>query len=282
MFANQKVKDAIVDRIHQKADRRPDSGPDRNNVVIHLYWKESRAWIYINTSGRKLADRSYRKIPHAAPLQETLAAGIVLSTGYNGEMPLVIPMCGSGTLAIEAALIALKKSPGLLRHNFGLTHLKGFDQDLWQRTRRQALKSAAKTIPQPIIATDIDSGAIEAAKKNAQTAGVDHLIEFKICDFSETPVPKGESIIILNPPYGQRLGEIKKLTSLYKRMGDFFKQKCAGYTAFIFTGNRELAKSVGLRTSRKITFYNGDIECRLLQYKMYEGSIKSKYRKDTR
>ncbi|MBN2482794.1 MAG: methyltransferase [Candidatus Omnitrophica bacterium] len=278
MFANQKAKDAIVDKIHQEKGARPDSGPERTNIVIHLYWKNDRAWVYLNTSGQKLADRSYRKIPCAAPLQETLAAGILFASGYDGNTPLVVPMCGSGTLAIEAALIALGRAPGLLRSNFGIIHVKGFDKNFWQEIRRETLKSAYKNLSAPIIATDIDRKAIEAAKKNARTAGCDHLIEFKVCDFTDTPLPENPGILIFNPPYGERLGELNWLEKLYKAIGDFLKTKCTGYTGYIFTGNRELSKAVGLRTSRKVPFYNGDIECRLLQYKMYSGSVKKKYR----
>jgi len=278
MFPSLKVKDAIVDRIAQRLGSRPDSGPKRDNLVFGLYWQKNKCRLYFNTSGRKLSDRSYRKIPHMAPLRESLAAGIIIAAGYDGSQPIVLPMCGSGTLAIEAALIAVKRPPGLLRSNFSFMHLKDFDIDLWQSLRRETLKQTKKTAaasaPPPIIATDIDELAIEAARKNALTAGVEHLIQFDVCDFADTPIPPAEGIIILNPEYGQRLGQIQQLEKTYDRIGDFFKQKCAGFSGYIFTGNPALAKKVGLRTSRKIPFYNGDIECRLLEYELYKGSKK--------
>jgi len=131
-FASLKVKDAIVDRVASVTGARPNSGPQRENFVVHLYWNRNDAQLFLNTSGRKLADRNYRKMPHKAPMQETLAAGVILAMGYDGSVPLVNPMCGSGTLAIEAALIASGRPPGLLRDNFGFMHRKGFDSDTWQ------------------------------------------------------------------------------------------------------------------------------------------------------
>lgn len=272
MFANQRTKDAVVDRIASRLGSRPDAGSAREGVVLNLHWHGRRAWLLLNTSGAKLSDRGYRRMPHKAPLREVLAAGIVMTTGYDGSRPLVLPMCGSGTLAVEAALLGLGRAPGLLRSNYGFMHLNGFDAERWNALRTEARAAGAKRLPAPIIATDIDRAAVAAARKNAQTAGVDHLIDFGVCDFAETPVPPGGGIVIVNPQYGRRLGEIRQLEKTYGRLGDFFKQKCAGYTAYIFTGNLELAKKVGLRASRRIPFWNATIECRLLKYDIYEGS----------
>ncbi len=278
MYANLKVKDAIVDRIAGVTGSRPDSGKDKDKVVVQFYWKDNFCRLYLNTSGLKLSDRGYRKMPHKAPLRESLAAAIIMATGYDGGGPLVCPMCGSGTLAIEAALIASRRAPGLLRNNFGFMHLKDFDEPKWRQMRAGALKESkarggkAGFKPARIIATDIDAGAVEASRKNAMTAGVSHLIDFDVCDFAETVVPPEPGIIVMNPEYGLRLGEIEKLNDTYKRIGDFFKQKCAGYNGYIFTGNPSLSKKVGLRTSRRIEFYNANIECRLLKYELYAGA----------
>ncbi len=272
MFASVKVKDAIVDRINEHVGRRPDSGPERDRTVVTLYWVGPRAWLYLNTSGQKLADRGYRKIPHAAPMRETLAAGVVLATGYTGEQPLLAPMCGSGTLAIEAALIATGRAPGLLRANFGLMHVRPYDEEAWRAARREAKKSTRKGEIAPIIASDIDPLAVDAARRNAQTAGVDHLIEFHVCDFAETPIPADPGVIIMNPEYGDRLGDIDRLEGVYERIGDWFKQSCAGWTGFIFTGSSRLAKKVGLRASRRFPYVHGGIDCRLLRYELYSGT----------
>lgn len=275
-FANVKCKDAIVDRIKERRGRRPDTGSERNKMVVHLYWRGNTGQVFLDTSGEPLSRRGYRMIPLKAPMQETLAAATVLSTGWNGNGNFVNPMCGSGTLAVEAALIALGRAPGLLRSNFSFMYLKGFDESSWKVLRRKIRAEAKDRLGGRIIATDISQQAIEAAKKNAMTAGVDRFIEFGVCDFSETPIPNGEGTVILNPEYGERLGEAGELKEIYKRVGDFFKKKCKGYKGYLFTGNLDLAKKVGLRTNRRTTFYNGPIECRLLEYDLYEGSRKMK------
>jgi putative N6-adenine-specific DNA methylase len=273
-YANVKCKDAIVDRIREKRGRRPDSGPDQDRVVVNLYWKGDSCSVYFDTSGEPLSRRGYRKIPMTAPMQETLAAAVIMATGWNGSGHFINPMCGSGTLAIEAALTGLNMAPGLLRDNFGFMHLKGFKETLWNDLRAQARKQAKRTLNCRIIATDIRKEAVEAAKKNAAAAGVEHLIEFAVCDYSDTTVPDGRGTVIFNPEYGERMGKIAMLESVYKGIGDFFKQKCKGYTGHLFTGNLDLAKKVGLRAKRRIPFFNGAIECRLLEYELYEGSRK--------
>lgn len=275
-FAALKTKDAIVDRVASVAGRRPDSGPKRENFVVHLYWAQERCQLFFNTSGRKLADRNYRMMPHKAPMRETLAAGVIMATGYDGSQPLVNPMCGSGTVAIEAALLASGRPPGLLRSNFGFMHHKCFDADAWQAMRREAKKIRNKKPIAPIIATDIDEQAVRCAQKNAETAGVHHMIEFDVCDFAETRLPDQPGIVILNPEYGQRLGEQQALESVYKRIGDFFKKRCGGWTGYVFTGNATLAKKVHLRASRRMEFMNAKIDCRLLKYELYEGTRRMK------
>jgi len=275
-FANVKCKDAIVDRIKEKRGRRPDTGPERGKIVVHLYWKGNICQVFLDTSGEPLSRRGYRMIPLKAPMKETLGAAVVLATGWTGDGNLINPMCGSGTLAIEAALIALERAPGLLRSNYGFMHLRGFDEPSWKILRRKIRAEAKDRLSGRIIATDISQQAVEAAKKNAMTAGVERFIEFGICNFSETPVPSGGGAVVLNPEYGERLGETEKLKETYKNIGDFFKKKCQGYRGYLFTGNLDLAKKVGLRTNRRITFFNGPIECRLLEYDLYEGSKKSK------
>ena len=275
-YANVKCKDAIVDRIREKCGRRPDSGPEKDRVVVNLYWKGDICSVYFDTSGEPLCRRGYRNIPMNAPMQETLAAAVIMASGWKGTGNFINPMCGSGTLAIEAALIALNRASGILRNNFGFMHLKGFNEILWNDLRAQAKREAKKTLNYRIIAGDIRKEAIEAAKKNAATAGVDHLIEFSVCDYSETIIPKGGGVVVLNPEYGDRMGKLKELESVYKGVGDFFKQKCGGYTGYIFTGNFELAKKVGLKAKRRIPFFNSGIECRLLEYELYEGSRRDK------
>lgn len=273
-FASLRCKDAIVDRIKDKRGTRPDSGPERTRTVVHLYWKDSRCVVYLDTSGESLSRRSYRKIPLSAPMQETLAAAVVLATGWTGVGGFINPMCGSGTLAIEAALIALDRAPGLLRGNFGFMHLLGFNERHWQGLRDDARIRSKKEFAGRIIATDINPEAIEAAKKNAVTAGVEQVIEFHVCDFASTVVPASGGVVVLNPEYGERMGEIPELEPVYKGIGDFLKQKCGGYTGYVFTGSPALAKKVSLKPKRSIPFWNSGIECRLLEYDLYAGSKK--------
>ncbi len=278
VFVSQKAKDAIVDRIAEKCNMRPSAGGNRDNVVVNLYWKDEKCWIYLNTSGRKLSDRNYRKIPYKAPLQETLAAALLQAANYDGLQTLVNPMCGSGTIAIEAALVALNRPAASLRSNFGFMHIKGFDLELWNALRKQLSTLSKKKPSFRIIASDIDKHAIELAKKNAQNAGVDHCIEFYVCDFKDTPIPEEKGIIVFNPEYGQRLGIQKQLENTYKEMGDFLKQKCSGFTGYVFTGNQALAKFIGLRANRRLLFFNAKIECRLLEYLLYSGTKRLSFR----
>lgn len=279
-FAGLRVKDAIADHFMEKFDVRPDSGPETTGVCLFLYWRENMATLYLDTTGEPLPKRGYRKRPHTAPMQETLAAACILA----GDWPrvaaegghLIVPMCGSGTLAIEAALMALKGAPALLRNNLAFMQLPGYNPDDWEALCNEAEDNENTDIKGRIIATDHDPEAIEAAKDNARLAGVGDFIEFSVCDYSETEVPEGPGIVIFNPEYGERLGDIKELEGVYKGIGDFFKQKCGGKTGFIFTGSPILAKRVGLKTKRRRILFNAKIECRLLEYELYDGTRKYK------
>lgn len=273
-FVNLKAKDAIVDRMAARRGRRPDSGPERTGAVVHVHWQGSRAEVFLHTSGEPLSRRGYRKIPLAAPMQETLAAGVLMAAGWQGAGNLVNPMCGSGTLAVEGALMALNRAPGLLREHFGFMSIRGFPEKEWDALLRRARKEAKRSFPGRIIATDIDREAVAAARQNARRAGVEEHISLSAGDFMRTEVPPGGGLVVFNPPYGERLGEEAALEDLYRRIGDFLKKSCQGYAGAVFTGNLALAKRIGLRTSRRIPFWNGDIESRLLVYELYGGSRK--------
>lgn len=272
LFANVKVKDAIVDRIKDKKGVRPNSGPDLHKSVIHLHWMEERAEIFLDTSGETLAKHGYRKHPGKAPMLEALATSTIMATKWDGKSPFVNPMCGSGTLAIEAALIAQSRMPGLQRMNYSFMHFIGYDENIFFAERKLLKEKADKTQLPPIIASDIAEQAVEIAKINAKTAGVEHLIDFQVCDFAETTVPSQPGVIMFNPEYGERLGTHTKLEITYKRIGDFMKQECKGYRGYVFTGNPDLAKKIGLKASRRFEFFNGKLDCRLLQYELYDGS----------
>jgi putative N6-adenine-specific DNA methylase len=269
-FANLRAKDAIVDRIQARKGRRPDSGPEETGAVVSLFWRDDRCTVYLDTSGEALPKRGYRRIPLGAPMQETLAAGVVMATNPKmGSGNFINPMCGSGTLAIEAALAATGRVPGLTRQNFGFFHFMGFDMRAWEEMKKNAKSKVTRTLPSLIIAADKNERAVDAARKNAMTAGVEQLIRFEVCDYADTPIPQGSGTVVLNPGYGMRMGEEPQLVETYRGIGSFFKQKCKGYQGAVFTGNTTLAGQIGLKAKRKIPFVSGKIECRLYVYDLY-------------
>jgi 23S rRNA G2445 N2-methylase RlmL len=272
-FVNLKCKDAIVDRLAQKNGKRCNSGNERHATVVHIYWNENRCMLYIDTSGESLSKRGYRKIPMSAPMQETLAAGVIRATSWNGTTNFINPMCGSGTLAIEAALIAHNRAPGMLRQNFGFMHLIPFDPEAYSQLRAKLMEKELPKISGRIIASDHDSNALFAAKKNAEQAGIAQSIQFDLCEFDATEIPEshGTGVVLLNPEYGFRMGDTEQLKTIYRRIGDFFKHQCKGNSGFVFTGNKDLAKYIGLKSKRKILFLSGKIECRLYEYELYAG-----------
>jgi 23S rRNA G2445 N2-methylase RlmL len=272
LFVNVKVKDAICDRIRRETAVRPNSGPALDKTVIHLFWKEETAEVFIDTSGETLAKHGYRKIPGKAPMLEALAAATVLATKWNRQSPFVNPMCGSSTIAIEAALLATNRKPCLLRTNYAFMHLLGYDEAVYHAEYR-AIEESIKEIPNvKISATDKSEDAIAISKVNAKLAGVEQWIDFAVGDFETTPIPAEPGIIFFNPEYGERLGDEIELEKTYARMGDFLKKKCQGYRGYIFTGNLDLAKKIGLKAKRRIEFFTSKIDCRLLEYELYAGS----------
>ena len=274
MFANLRVKDAVVDRLREKTSTRPSTGSELTGAVVHLFWKNEDAELFVDTSGDSLARHGYRKIPGLAPMLEALAAATILATRWDKAGAFVNPMCGSGTIAIEAALIATNTRPGLFRINYAFMHLLGYDEAVYLEERDRLEKQIVDVPGLRIIATDYSPKAVDNARKNAHAAGVADLIEFSVCDFAATEVPPGGGVVFMNPEYGERLGDESELAATYGRIGDFMKQRCKGYTGYIFTGNLELAKKIGLKAKRRIEFYTSTIDCRLLEYELYEGTRK--------
>jgi len=272
-FGNLIVKDAIVDRFMSKYNERPDSGSQNDEVVLFLFWRDSDAAIFIDTSGQTIAKHGYRDQPMFAPLQESLAAALLLMIGYDGSVPLINPMCGSGTLAIEGALIARNIAPGLMRFNYCFMHLVDFDQKVYAKIRQEAESRTLRNSLFEIIATDNHRGALKAASDNAREAKTNRSIKFIESDFTETPMMDGEGLIVINPPYGIRLGEdTDELNLLYKGIGDWLKQKGTGKRAGVLSANPEAVKQIGLKSTLKIPVMNADIECRWMIYDMYSGT----------
>ena len=273
MFVNVKVKDAIVDRIRAKTFKRPDSGSELSGAVIYLFWKDNRAEVFVDTSGETLSKHGYRKIPGKAPMLEALAASTLLAGKWDRKSPFVNPMCGSGTIAIEAALLATNRRPGLFRNNYSYMHFVGYDSTVHHK-EKELLKDQITDVPGlVIVASDNREDAVSISKVNASIAGVDRLIRFQVCDFQDTLLPEeGNGVIYFNPEYGERLGEISALEVTYAAIGDFLKKRCQGYMGYIFTANLELAKKIGLKASRRIEFYTAKLDCRLLEFEMYSGT----------
>ncbi|MEP6674121.1 MAG: class I SAM-dependent RNA methyltransferase [Ferruginibacter sp.] len=273
LYVNVKVKDAIADRFRNRTGSRPDSGPEVDQAVMNLFWTDNYVELFIDTSGQTLSKHGYRKIPGKAPMMESLAAATLLATKWDRSSPFINPMCGSGTLAIEAIMLATKRKPGLYRNNYGFMHLVGYDEKIYDEAYKKLEQQVIEIPGLKITATDISEDAIYVSKVNAGIAGVEQLITFEVCDFQQTVVPENENgIIYFNPEYGDRLGEEAELETTYGLIGDFLKKKCKGYMGYIFTGNLELAKKIGLKPKKRIEFYTGKIDCRLLEYELYSGT----------
>ena len=273
-FANLKLKDAIADRFLEKTNSRPDSGSDTSEAVFYLHWYGNNARVFLDTSGQSLSRRGYRKDPWKAPMAESLAAAVVLSTQWDRKSTFINPFGGSGTLIIEALLIALDIAPGSFRNSFGFSFIKGFDSRKWIELKSK--HKGTSTVDFKVIYNDNKRHAHTAVKRNLESVGLTKHVEFVYGDFKKLEIPPGPGIVIINPPYGERLGEIEELEPLYSEIGDFFKQKCVNYTGYVFTANLDLAKNLGLRTRSRKIFYNARLEARLLEYELYSGSNKKK------
>ncbi|QNH63771.1 THUMP domain-containing class I SAM-dependent RNA methyltransferase [Hymenobacter sediminicola] len=274
LFVAQLAKDAIVDQFRDRTGQRPSVDVKNPDIRLHLHMLENEVVLSLDSSGESLHKRGYRQQTNVAPLNEALAAGILLLADWDGKKTVVDPMCGSGTLLTEAALIAQRIAPGLYHQGkFGFENWPDFDKALWETVRLDA-EQARLDEPQALLyGSDLSPEFIELARENVEAAGLEDFIRFAVRDVKDATAPKGEpGIVIMNPPYGERIGEEAEMDALYKTIGDTLKTNFQGYDAFIFTGNLEAAKRVGLKTSRRIPLYNGPIDCRLLKYELYRGS----------
>ncbi len=268
-FAALKTKDAIVDKLRDRCGQRPNVDPKDPDLRINLHLARNHCTISLDLAGTGLHRRGYRRDPTIAPLKETLAAGLVALTGWDQKTHFVDPMCGSGSLPLEAALLASNTAPGLLSPNFGFQRWLNFDAPLWQELLEDA-EQLQSTLPANLIfGSDRNQRAVDLARRNAENSGVGKQIRWFYSDFAKLEPPADHGTLICNPPYGERLGEEEELEAFYRKIGDTFKQQWKGWTAWIFTGNLALAKRVGLKASKRIVLYNGPIECRLLKYELY-------------
>jgi len=267
-FAGLKVKDAIVDYFTEKYNERPSVDTKNPDKKIHLHIKGDFCTLSIDTSGDALFKRGYRRDTDLAPLNEILAAGMVMMSDYKGIEYFYDPMCGSGTILIEAARIFMNIPSGYLRKKFGFQKFLNYDYKLWNSIKREAEKQIKKEIPLKIIGTDISDKAIVIARRNISNAGLRHYINIQTKDFINSKFENKKGLIITNPPYDIRI-KSNNINKLYKETGDTLKQGFKGWTGYIFSGNPEAIKHIGLKPSQKINLYNGKIECKLLKYEIY-------------
>lgn len=275
-FAALKVKDAVADRCRAARGSRPDVDRNDPDVKIFLHLSGRRATLGLDLGGT-LHKRGYRVKPSAAALNETLAAGILLMMGYDGSRPFADPFCGSGTFAVEAALIASRTAPALLgSREYPLERWPSFDAKAWRRTLEEA-QALVREPPEKIWCGDRDRGALRATHFNLKEAGFERYVRCEDADAREfVPQWAGGGLMVSNPPYGDHSGAGEDLAALYKAFGDALKRSCAGWTVALVAGEPTLAKSLGLRPSRRIPLFNGPAEVRLLVYELYEGSKKGR------
>lgn len=265
------VKDAIVDTFRDKTGERPNVELKSPQVVIDVYISEKKVIISMNTSGVPLFQRGYRQQTGEAPMNEVLAAGLLRLSGWDRKSTLIDPMCGSGTIAIEAALWAADIPSMIERHHYAFKNFKTYDPEVWEEVRSEGNDRPIK-LDFPIVASDEDAGMIRKAQRNARVAPIGKMIQFDTSEFIDLDPPEGGGTLIMNPPYGERMGE--EMIEFYEEIGDTFKQKYPGYTCWVVSSNIDAIKRVGLKPNAKIKVFNGSLECSFRKFEIFEGSLK--------
>lgn len=274
-FITLRIKDAVCDKFRSQTGVRPSVDTAQPDVRIHAFLETERFTLYLDTSGDPLFKRGARQIAGEAPLRENLAAGILKLSGWTPDLPLLDPMCGSGTFLIEALQIALGVPPGN-RRSFAFEKLRSFDEGEWNRIKAAA---AARPVLNPspaIFGSDLYGEALKLARVNLAAAGFADMASLKQANMLEISAPAAEGVLVANPPYGVRIGEQDELASFYPQMGDVLKKKFAGWRAYIFTADLRLPKLIGLSPSRRTPLYNGALECRLYEFRIVQGSMRKR------
>ncbi|MCP4522437.1 MAG: class I SAM-dependent RNA methyltransferase [Cytophagales bacterium] len=276
-YIRHKTKDAIADFFKAKFRRRPNVNAENPHITYNIHISETECTLSLDSSGEVLSRRGYRTEANTAPLNEALAAGLILLADWDKETSFLDPMCGSGTILIEAAMIANNIAPNTLRNKFGFTQWKDFDRKLWRAVRRNAKRKETKN-PVEIMGADVSEPFIKIAEKNIERANLSHCIDVDQISFQQTEGFDEKGLIIINPPYGERLiDEQEEVNDLYEEIGDTLKTYYSGYEAWILSSNDEAFKHIGLKTSQKVSLYNGSLDCNFNQYELYEGSKKEEY-----
>src|ERR1019366_7467736 len=272
-YLSQKAKDAIVDQFRVKHGERPSVDLDNPTLRIHMHIFQDNCTVAFDSSGESLHKRGYRDKTNLAPLNEVLAAGMILLSGWDKRSTFIDPMCGSGTLLIEAAMIANNIPPGYYREEYGFEKWKkfmAFDEELFNTIFDSAIDKITNH-EQKIIGCDISRNVAKKAKENVKLAKVDDIVTVQTCAMQDMEIPAGRGVVVMNPPYGERMVK-DNIEELYKSIGDTFKKNFSGYDCWVISSNMEAFKHVGLRPSRKIALFNGQLECRFMKYEMYQGT----------
>jgi putative N6-adenine-specific DNA methylase len=268
-FTALQVKNAIVDRQFKDLGNRSDIDPENPDILVNVHIRDDNCTVSLDSSGESLHRRGYRPAMGLAPLKETLAAAILELTDWQSDLAFLDPLCGSGTLPIEAGMKALKIAPRLYRQRFGFQNWQNYDLSLWNSIVKTSKEGELSSLSQPIVGSDRDPEIIAQARENAAFCDLDREIKFQQLEVTDIQPPAAKGVIICNPPYGKRIGDVEELTGFYRLLGDIFKQRFTGWTAYILTGNKELSKQVGLKAARRFPLYNGSIPCTLLKYELY-------------
>lgn len=271
-YLAMKVKDAIVDQFREKYGTRPDVSNDQPDLKIHIRGFQNQYNMALDTTGNSLFMRGYRSKTGEAPLKENLAAGLIGLSEWDQKTPLLDLFCGSGTLLIEAAMMALKMAPGIHRNHFGFMSLKDFDETVWEQVVTEANENEKETLDFKLFGFDHDKRVIQMAKDNAKNAGVGQFLDLKVSPIAVSAPPIEKGMIVCNPPYGARIGDEDNLKDVYRDLGYTLKNRFQGWDAWIMSGNKELLKEMKLKSTRQHYVFNGNIECRFLKYEMYAGT----------
>ena len=269
-----KTKDAIVDQLRDHYGQRPSVDAKNPSLRIHVHIRENKCSVSLDSSGEPLFKRGYRTETGPAPLNEVLAAGMLQLAGWPQDAPFLDPMCGSGTLPIEAAMMASQTPASWFRARFAFQNWKDYDPVLWHQIRKNAEEKINRQIP-PIYGSDSHPGALRMARANAEKTGLEHLIHWEQAPLERCPLPEGKGLMVMNPPYDERM-PVAEIESLYQSIGSNMKHRFAGFQAWVLSANEKAMHAIGLRPSRKISLYNGALPCKFLKFELYEGSKKHK------
>jgi putative N6-adenine-specific DNA methylase len=274
-FVTLKIKDALCDKIRRLSKRRPDVDTRAPDIPIQGHLTERDFTLYLDTTGEPLFKRGHRVASGEAPLRENLAAGILQLAGWSPGIPLLDPMCGCGTILLEAGHIALNIAPGSGRH-FAFEKFKNFDHHRWSELLTLARAREKSRVPEPIYGSDLSAAMVQVARTNLTKAGLATVVNVKQANVVEITAPARHGIIVTNPPYGVRLGEQEALAEFYPKLGDVLKKQFSGWRAYLLSADMRLPKLIRLAVSKRTPLFNGALECRLFEYKMVEGRMRKK------